>query len=116
MEDCRAATLLTAIDYAKAFNRMEFQECLKSFARHGASTQIINLIATFLTDRMMSVKVGEAWSRPRRVNGGIPQGSILGVLLFNPLRPIGSKTTHRWFAERKKIFFKFLWFFAFYVQ
>ena len=35
---------------------------------------------------------------------------------LNPLRLIGSKTTHRWFAERKKIFFKFLWFFAFYVH
>ena len=50
LEDCRAASLLTAIDYAKAFNRMQFQECLKSFARHGASTEIIALIATFLSD------------------------------------------------------------------
>ena len=30
LEDCRAATVLTAIDYAKAFNRMSFQECLRS--------------------------------------------------------------------------------------
>ena len=83
LEDCRAGTLLTAIDYAKAFNRMQFQECLKSLARHGASTEIIQLIATFLSDRNMSVRVGSAWSRPRCVNGGVPQGSILGVLLYN---------------------------------
>ena len=83
LEDCRAATLLAAIDYSKAFNRMQFQECLKSFARHGASTKLIGIIATFLSGRTMSVRVGNSWSVKRRVNGGVPQGSILGVLLFN---------------------------------
>ena len=83
LEDNRAATLLTAIDYAKAFNRMQFQECLKSFARHGPSSEVIGLVATFLTDRRMSVRVGSSWSKERRVDGGVPQGSILGVLLFN---------------------------------
>ena len=29
LKDCRAGTLLTAIDYAKAFNRMQYQECLR---------------------------------------------------------------------------------------
>ena len=31
----------------------------------------------------MSVKVGNARSAPKPVNGGCPQGSVLGVLLFN---------------------------------
>ena len=83
LEDCRAGTLLTAIDYAKAFNRMQFQECLRALVRHGASVEIVRLIAMFLTDRHMSVRVGSSWSATRRVNGGVPQGSILGVLLFN---------------------------------
>ena len=83
LENCRAATLLTAIDYAKAFNHMSFQECLRSLARHGASNQVIGLIAAFLTGRTMSVRVGSAWSKKWPVFGGVPQGSILGVLLFN---------------------------------
>ena len=83
LEDCQAATILTAIDYAKAFNWMSFQECLRSLARHGASNQVIGLIEAFLTDRTMSVRVGSVWSRKRSVYGGVSQGSILGVLLFN---------------------------------
>ena len=44
LEDCRAGTLLTAIDYVKAFNRMQYQECFRSFTHHGASSKIIGLI------------------------------------------------------------------------
>ena len=78
LEDCRPGTLLTAIDYAKAFNRMQYQECLNSLARHGASSDITGLIASFLSGRRMQVRVGNCWSDPRPVNRGVPQGSILG--------------------------------------
>ena len=83
-EDYRAGTVVTSIDYSKAFNRMSFQECLKALARNGASSESLRLVATFLTDRTMTVKVGnKVMSAPRPVNGGCPQGSILGVFLFN---------------------------------
>ena len=82
LEDCKAGTVLTSIN-SKAFNRMSYQECLLAVKWHGASTQVISLIACFLTGRTMSIKVGSSWSVPRPVNGGDPQGSILGVLLFN---------------------------------
>ena len=82
-EDYRAGTVITSIDYSKAFNRMGFQQCLRALAKNGASTPIIEIIATFLTGRKMSVKVGNVLSDPRDVNGGCPQGSILGVFLFN---------------------------------
>lgn len=74
LEDRRAATVLTSIDYAKAFNRLSFQQCLCSFARLGASLPIIRILATFLTGRTMQVKVQNAWSTPREVTGGCPQG------------------------------------------
>ena len=83
LEDARAATLVTAIDYAKAFNRLSFQHCLEAFARKGASTQTLALLATFLSNRTMTVRVSDTWSEPLPVYGGVPQGSILGVMLFN---------------------------------
>ena len=78
LEDDRAAALLTSIDYAKAFNRLSFQHCLRAFARKGASTPLIELLATFLSNRTMTVKVGQEQSRPLPVFGGSPRDQFLG--------------------------------------
>ena len=83
LEDYRSCTVLSSIDFAKAFNRVSFQHCLRAFAKKGASTEVIALIATFLSDRTMTLKIGETWSDKRSVTGGCPQGSVLGVFLFN---------------------------------
>ena len=83
LEDPRAASIITSIDYSKAFNRLDFLHCLRALANKGASSEIIGIVSSFLTSRTMSVKVGQALSKPRIVLGGVPQGSILGVFLFN---------------------------------
>ena len=62
LEDRRAGVVLTSIDYAKAFNRLSFQHCLRSFADRGASTPILRLLATFLSGRTMTVRVASSWS------------------------------------------------------
>lgn len=83
LEDNRAAVTLTAVDYSKAFNRLEHAACLRSFAKKGASSNVIRLLAAFLNGRRMVVRVGRARSAPRQVNAGAPQGSVLGTYLFN---------------------------------
>ena len=83
IEDSRAGALLTSIDYAKAFNRLDFNHCLKCLHAKGANGKIINIIASFLSGRVMQVKVGNTLSHPRSVLGGVPQGSLLRVFLFN---------------------------------
>ena len=83
LEDPRAASLLTSIDYSKAFNRLDYAACLKALKSKGASTETLRILASFLTDRTMTVKVGNAFSAMKGVDGGAPQGSLLGVSLFN---------------------------------
>ena len=83
LDNYRAGTLVISIDYSKAFNRMSYQFCQKALAKNGTSTDVSRLIATFLTNRTMTVKVGKVMSDPLPVSGGCPQGSILGVFLFN---------------------------------
>ena len=82
-EDYRSATVISTIDFSKAFNRVSYQHCLEALRRKGASTPVIRLVASFLTNRTMTVRVGDCWSPPLEVNGGCPQGSVLGVRLFN---------------------------------
>ena len=83
IKDSRAGALLTSIDYAKAFNRLDFNHCLRCLGTKGANGKLINIIASFLSGRVMCVKVGNVLSPPRDVQGGVPQGSLLGVFLFN---------------------------------
>ena len=59
-EDYCAATVIASIDYSKAFNWLSFQHCLR--AKKGVSRGIIRLIATFLSNRLMPVRVNVTWS------------------------------------------------------
>ena len=83
MEDNRLGVVLSAIDFSKAFNRLEHEHCLRSFAKKGASNDIMALLGSFLSGRVMTVKVEDKLSDPRPVNAGAPQGSVLGCYLFN---------------------------------
>ena len=53
------------------------------FADHGASSPVLALLASFLQGRTMTVRVNKCFSPALPVNGGCPQGSLLGVLIFN---------------------------------
>ena len=75
-------SLVLGIDYEKAFNRLDHEECLRQLEALGASTTSIDLIRAFLTDRSMCIRVGGQLSSLHKLNGGSPQGSILGCFLY----------------------------------
>ena len=82
LEEDQSAVSLMSIDFSKAFNRMCHQSCLIAQKEKGCSSQSLRLIYTFLKDRNMSVRCGNMYSKPRKVNGGSPQGTKLGNFLF----------------------------------
>ena len=82
LEDPEAAVNLMAIDFEKAFNRMDHGACLAALRGLGADESDVLLVNAFLHDRKMFVKINEARSEALTVPGGAPQGSILGCFLF----------------------------------
>ena len=76
LEDNRSAVVLSAVDFSKAFNRLEYPGCLQTVAKKWGSTDIIALLGTFLEGRTMTVRVGKQWSALKSVNAEAPQGSV----------------------------------------
>lgn len=83
IEDPMAGSLLMSIDFAKAFNRLDFSLCVRCLTSRGADNNLIQVVAPFLSGRVMRVKAGSELSDPRQVLGVVPQGSLLGVFIFN---------------------------------
>ena len=82
LEDPGTAVGITAIDFHKAFNRMSHSACLEALERLGGKVHSINLVNSFLHGRRMQVKVNGVLSPELAVDGGAPQGSIMGGFLF----------------------------------
>lgn len=70
------------LDYSKAFDKVPHSILLQKLKRIGVGGKVGRWIGTFLLDRKQRVKVGTSLSNFISVLSGVPQGSILGPLLF----------------------------------
>ncbi|MEL7427573.1 MAG: reverse transcriptase family protein [Bacteroidota bacterium] len=95
------------LDYSKAFDVLSHQILIEKAESIGFSPQILNWIRSFLFGRVMQVSVNGMSSNPRSVCSGVPQGSVLGPLLFIIyVNSLGVNFNCEWysFADDMKIF------------
>ena len=94
-------------DFAKAFDRVSHKRLLKKLENIGIVGSTLNWIKAFLSNRTQCVRVENEYSSWSAVKSGIPQGSVLGPILFvifiNDM-PGVAKSICQLFADDAKIY------------
>ena len=70
------------LDFIKAFGTVPHQRLVCKFAFYGIIGNVHCWIEDFSSHRFQRVRVGKDWSTMADILSGIPQGSVLGPILF----------------------------------
>ena len=70
-------------DLSKAFDTVPHDLITSKLKMYVADDKIVELIKDYLSNRRQRVRIGSNLSTWRDIETGIPQGSILGLHLFN---------------------------------
>ena len=70
-------------DLSKAFDCIDHKLLIAKLFWSGVSPSSLNLIFSYLSNRTQRVKIKTSYSDKSNIEYGVPQGSILGLLIFN---------------------------------
>jgi len=97
------------VDFKKAFDSVVHSKLIHKVKAYGISGNLLMWLTNFLSNRFQAVKIGSHVSAFIPVASGVPQGSVLGPLLFliciNDLVDLfGSNLCVKLFADDVKIY------------
>ncbi|MCG8430647.1 MAG: hypothetical protein MJA29_05710 [Candidatus Omnitrophica bacterium] len=96
------------IDFAKAFDSVSHRKLAYKLSKYGINGNLLSWIKTFLNNRQQYVLVDNSKSSSCLVKSGIPQGTVLGPILFaiyiNDLVDVVKNSHISLYADDAKIF------------
>ena len=97
------------LDFCKAFDKVPHRRLVYKLEQNGIKGDLLLWIKNFLHDRQQRVTIGDSSSDWTPVSSGIPQGSVLGPILFliyiNDL-PGAIDCCIKFFADDAKLYLK----------
>ena len=80
--DEKLVTIMVLIDFSKAFDSINHDILLNKLWNIGMAPCALEWFSSYLMDRSQRVRLGESLSQRLPLSHGVPQGSILGPLMF----------------------------------
>lgn len=70
------------LDLAKAFDTISHKKLISKLPAYGFRGKILQLIESYLSQRVQYVRNGNVISEPMTIKSGVPQGTVIGPILF----------------------------------
>ena len=81
--DDKKLTAVVLLDMSKAFDSLDHDILFSKLEDVGLSSEALNWFASYLTNRYQVVRINSILSDALNLKSGVPQGSILELLLFS---------------------------------